>query len=85
MNKPSPKLDPEKYAYLRAEAKHPYRGFRKFFYGAFGISGGVGAVVFFFQILAGKNLSQSVPNFFLQVGVVALMVWLFRREAPSLD
>ena len=38
------------------------------------------ALSFFTKILAGRDLSQSIPNLALQVGVVALMVFLFRWE-----
>jgi len=72
--------DPEKYARLKAEAAAPYRGLRKFVYIAFGGSGAIGAVVFFAQILAGRDLEAAIPNFALQLGVIALMVWLFRFE-----
>jgi hypothetical protein len=72
--------DPEKYARLKAEAAAPYRGLRKFVYVAFGASGAIGGFVFFAQVLAGRELEAAVPNLALQVGVVALMVWLFRWE-----
>lgn len=83
--KPNPKinprqLSPEKYAKLTAEAKAPYRGFRKFVYVAFGGSGFIGAVVFLSQLAAGQEVTTALPNLALQIGVVALMVWLFRLE-----
>ncbi|MGK7901499.1 MAG: DUF3493 domain-containing protein [Hormoscilla sp.] len=65
---------------LKAEAKAPYRGLRQFIYVAFGASGFIGALVFLAQLLAGRNVGAALPNFALQVGVVALMVWLFRLE-----
>jgi hypothetical protein len=37
-------------------------------------------VVFFAQLLAGRNITSALPNLALQVGVVALMVGLFRWE-----
>lgn len=73
-------LTPEKYARLKAESQAPYRGLRKFFYVAFGASGLIGAFVFLAKLAAGQNLSTNVPNFFLQIGVVALMVFLFRSD-----
>jgi hypothetical protein len=73
-------LSPEKYARLRAEAKAPYRGLRQFIYVAFGASGLIGAFVFLTQLLAGREIGAAFPNFALQVGVVALMVWLYRLE-----
>ncbi len=73
-------INPEKYAKLKAEAKAPYKGLRKFLYIAFGASGFIGAVVFLSQLAAGRNTISALPSFVLQVGIVALMVWLFRLE-----
>lgn len=73
-------LSPDKYARLRAEAKAPYKGLRQFMYIGFGASGLIGAFIFFAQLVAGKDVAGVLPNFALQVGVVALMVWLFRLE-----
>jgi hypothetical protein len=70
----------EHYARLKAEAKAPYRGLRKFIYVAFGASGLIGAVVFLAQLAAGQQVTTALPNLGVQVGVVALMVWLFRLE-----
>ena len=77
---PKSKFSPEKYARLKAEAAAPYRGLRKFIYFGFGASGFIGAFIFFAQLAAGKDVAATVPNFALQVGVVALMVFLFRWE-----
>lgn len=74
------KLSPELYARLKAEAKAPYRGLRQFIYVAFGASGFIGAFIFLAQLLAGRNIGSALPNFALQVGVVALMYGLFRLE-----
>ena len=74
------KLSPEKYARLKAEAKAPYKGLRKFFYIAFAASGFIGAVTFLARIAAGTDLSRDIPNFALQVGLVAAMVALFLGE-----
>ena len=73
----------EKYARLMAEAKAPYKGLRKFIYGAVGASGAIGAFVFLAQIASGRAGGAAVPNFFFQVGIVALMVALFRWENRS--
>lgn len=73
-------LDPATYARLKAEVNAPYRGFRKFIYGAIAGSGGIGGVVFLAQILAGRNLDTALPNFAVQAGVVGLMVLLFYLE-----
>ncbi|NET47275.1 MAG: DUF3493 domain-containing protein, partial [Merismopedia sp. SIO2A8] len=43
-------LSPEKYARLKAEAKAPYRGLRKFIYFTFGASGFIGALIFLAQL-----------------------------------
>jgi hypothetical protein len=73
-------LSPEKYARLKAESKAPYRGLRKFFYLAFGASGFIGGMVFLAKLAAGQDLANNLPNFALQIGVVALMVFLFRID-----
>ncbi len=75
-----PKLDPEKYARLKEEAVAPYRVLRKFIYLGLGASGLIGAVIFLAQIAAGREVASALPNFALQVGVVALMVFLFRID-----
>lgn len=76
-------LSPEKYARLKAESKAPYRGLRKFFYLTFGASGLIGAFVFLAKLAAGQDLANNLPNFALQIGVVALMVFLFRIDQPK--
>ncbi|AMW27398.1 MULTISPECIES: DUF3493 domain-containing protein [Arthrospira] len=76
-------LDPELYERLKAESKAPYRGLRQFIYVSFAASGLIGAVVFLAQLLSGRDVGTALPNFALQVGVVALMVWLFRLEQRS--
>ncbi|NER26345.1 MAG: DUF3493 domain-containing protein [Symploca sp. SIO1C4] len=73
-------LSPEKYARLKAEAKAPYRGLRKFIYFTFGASGFIGALIFLAQLAAGSDATTALPNLALQIGVVALMVWLFRID-----
>jgi hypothetical protein len=82
-NRSSKRFTPEQYARLKAEAAAPYRGLRKFIYVAFGASGFIGAVIFLAQLLAGRDVDAALPNFALQVGVVALMVFLFRWEQRS--
>jgi len=81
--KNKPPLSPEKYARLKAEAQAPYRGLRQFVYLACGASGFIGAFIFLAQLAAGREVESALPNFALQVGVVALMVWLFRLEGRS--
>jgi hypothetical protein len=73
-------MSAEKYARLKAEAKAPYKGLRKFIYGTVGASGAIGAFVFLSQLLAGRQVNQALPNFLLQIGVVALVIVLFRLE-----
>lgn len=82
-NRSSKRFTSEQYARLKAEAAAPYRGLRKFIYVAFGASGFIGAVIFLAQLLAGRDVDAALPNFALQVGVVALMVFLFRWEQRS--
>ncbi|HBB35196.1 MAG TPA: DUF3493 domain-containing protein [Cyanobacteria bacterium UBA8803] len=80
-SKTSPRgFSPEKYARLKAEAKAPYRGLRKFIYVTFGASGLIGAFVFLAQLAAGREIATAIPNLALQMGIIALMVWLFRLE-----
>ncbi len=74
------RLDPEQYARLKAEMAAPYRGLRQFLYIGFGASGFIGAFIFFFQLLAGRDVENALPNFALQVGIVALMIFLWRWE-----
>ncbi|MFM2061081.1 MAG: hypothetical protein RLZZ507_751 [Cyanobacteriota bacterium] len=74
------RLNPKQYAHLKAEIAAPYRGLRQFIYIGVGASGFIGAFVFFFQLLAGRNIDSTLPNFALQVGIVALMVFLWRWE-----
>ncbi|GJD20385.1 hypothetical protein RIVM261_053410 [Rivularia sp. IAM M-261] len=73
-------LDPEIRARLVAEMAAPYRGFRKFIYVGCAASGFIGAFVFLSQILAGRDVEAALPNFALQVGVIALMGFLWRWE-----
>ncbi|MHC0064535.1 DUF3493 domain-containing protein [Nostoc sp. UIC 10890] len=77
---PKNRLNSEQYASLKAEIAAPYRGLRQFFYIAFAASGSLGAFVFFFQVLAGRNVESALPSLALQLGIVALMVFLWRWE-----
>lgn len=74
------RLNPEQYARLKAEMTTPYRGLRQFIYLGAGASGLIGAFVFFFQLLARRDIDSALPNLALQVGIVALMVFLWRWE-----
>lgn len=77
---PLQQRDPEKYARLRAEAAAPYRGLRRFIYVSFAASGFIGGFIFLTQLLAGRDVAEALPNFAIQVGVVALMIWLLQLE-----
>ncbi|MBD2395733.1 DUF3493 domain-containing protein [Cyanobacterium aponinum FACHB-4101] len=79
-NQKNNKLSSEKYAYLKAEAQAPYKGLRKFIYLGLGASGAIGAFIFFAQLLAGKNISDNIYNLFVQITVIAIMVFLYRWE-----
>ncbi|BAY09728.1 DUF3493 domain-containing protein [Calothrix sp. NIES-2098] len=77
---PKSRLQPEQYARLKAEIVAPYRGLRKFIYVACGASGLIGAFIFFFKLLAGRDVDSALPNLLLQIGIVSLMVFLWRWE-----
>lgn len=80
-NKKPPKgMSQERYDKLVAESKAPYKGLRKFFYVSAGASGAIGGFVFLTKILAGRDVAESLPNLALQIGVVAIAVFLFRWE-----
>lgn len=79
-SKSRPPLDPEKRARLLAELKSPYRPLRQFIYIACAASGFFGGLIILSQLLAGRNVGTALPNFAIQVGVVALMVWLLRID-----
>ncbi|MGK7897836.1 MAG: DUF3493 domain-containing protein [Xenococcus sp. (in: cyanobacteria)] len=76
----NPKISPEKYARLRAEAKAPYKGFRKVFYFVGGASGLIGAFIFLLRIVAGTDVSQNLPNLAIQLGVIGIAIALWRWD-----
>jgi hypothetical protein len=78
-------LTPEQYKRLTAEIAAPYRPLRQLVYVACGASGFIGGLVFLAKIASGQLVSSTLPNFALQVGVVALMVFLFRWEQRAQD
>ena len=81
MEQNSPKnLNPQQYERLKAEAAAPYRGLRQFIYIGVGASGFIGAFVFFFQLLAGRDIEQAAPNFAIQLGVIGLMMFPWKWE-----
>ena len=73
------------YDRLRAEAKAPYRFFRWFIYVSLGSSGLIGALVFLAQIFSGQDIGSALPNFFLQIGVLSLMIWLIKIDRPKIE
>ncbi len=78
--RPPSGMSQARYDKLVQESQAPYKGLRKFFYASFGASGAIGGFVFFAQVLSGRDVAQALPNLALQIGVVALMVFLFRWE-----
>ncbi len=77
------RLNSEQYARLKAEINAPYKGLRKFVYVGIATSGAIGGFVFFFQLLAGRDIETALPNLAIQLAVVGLMVFLFRWEGRS--
>jgi hypothetical protein len=76
--------DPNKYAFLRQEAKAPYRILRRFFYIAFGVSGGCGGLIALLRLLAGRGeLLNNLENLVIQLAVTALTIWLWRKDCPD--
>jgi hypothetical protein len=73
-------LKPQQYNRLKTELAAPYRGLRQFIYISVGASGFIGAFIFFFQLLAGRDIEQALPNFAIQLGVIGLMVFLWKWE-----
>jgi Low psii accumulation1 / Rep27 len=73
-------LSRQQYERLTAEMATPYRPLRQLVYVACGASGFIGGFVFLAKIASGREIGSALPNFALQVGVVALMVFLFRWE-----
>jgi hypothetical protein len=75
------KLNPQQYEKLRRETKSPYRGLRICIYIAFAGSGLIGAIVFLAKLIAGNGeLEANLGNLMLQIGVLALMIWLYRID-----
>jgi Low psii accumulation1 / Rep27 len=73
-------LTPQQYQRLTAEIAAPYRPLRQLVYVACGASGFIGGLIFLARMASGREAGSALPNFALQVGVVALMVFLFRLE-----
>ncbi|HIK25405.1 MAG: DUF3493 domain-containing protein [Thermosynechococcus sp. Uc] len=65
---------------LRAEAAAPYRGLRRVFYAVFAASGLMGAFILGLKGLAGTAGDDLAQNLVLQIGVVVLMITLWRWD-----
>lgn len=75
-----PGMSQERFERLVQETQSPFKGFRKFIYAAVGVSGFLGAFIFFTQLLAGKNPETALPNLAVQMGVIGIVVFLFWLE-----
>jgi hypothetical protein len=74
---------PNKYDFLKKEARSPYRGLRKFFYVAFGLSGFMGGVIALLRLLAQRGeIGDNAQNLLIQVVVIGVMfrLWQIDRE-----
>jgi Low psii accumulation1 / Rep27 len=81
-NSPSPQqISAAQLERLRAEAKAPFRGLRRFFYGAFAGSAFIGAFVFLLKAIARENLTETLPNLLLQLVIGGLMVLLLQKDS----
>ncbi len=75
---------PQDYEKLKAELKAPFLGLRRFIYLACGASGSVGAYIFLTQLLAQKGeMSTNLNNLAVQMGVIGLMILLYRLDRPK--
>ncbi|NJN23823.1 MAG: DUF3493 domain-containing protein [Acaryochloridaceae cyanobacterium RL_2_7] len=73
---PERSLTPEQRERLKAEVQSPFKSLRRFFYIAFGLSGGIGGFIFVMKLLAGDPWQTILPNLGLQIGVAGLMALL---------
>ncbi len=73
-------LSQQDRAKLMAEMAAPYRGLRQFIYLGVGASGTIGAFVFFFRVLAGRDLATAVPSLALQLGLMGAAYGLMVLE-----
>lgn len=80
---PRLRLQDQQLARLRSEVRTPYRGLRQFIYLACGGSALIGGLVFFTQLFAGAPTQETLLNLGLQVGVLVLMIGLFRLDQPQ--
>ena len=75
-----PGMSQERFERLVKETQSPFKGFRKVIYGAVGVSGLLGAFVFFTQLLAGRDVETALPNLAVQMAVIGVAVLLFWLE-----
>lgn len=68
---------------LLKESQAPYRGLRQVMYLVFAASGLIGAMIFFLKLIAGQADQELLGNFALQLGVIALMISLWRWEQKN--
>ncbi|NEP63863.1 MAG: DUF3493 domain-containing protein [Symploca sp. SIO2G7] len=78
-----PGMSQERFEQLVAETRSPFKGFRKVIYGAVGVSGLLGAFIFFTQLIAGRDVAKALPNLAVQMGVIGIAVFLFWLEGRS--
>lgn len=74
---------PKDYEKLKAELKAPFRGLRRFVYLACGASGLLGAYIFLTQLLAGRGEAGTLGNLAVQMGVIGLVILLYRFDQPK--
>lgn len=75
---------------LRTEAKNPFRFARLFLYGGITMGGGIGAIVLAGRLARAVNGGDDAPdvvesagNLAVNLGVMALLSWLFIRELKT--
>jgi hypothetical protein len=67
---------------LRAEAKAPYRGIRRFVYFGCAASGLVGGLMFLMQLVAGTQNDSVLSNLGIQGSVLAVAIALLWFDKP---
>ena len=75
-----PGMSQERFEKLVRETQSPFKGLRKFIYGAVGASGVLGAFVFLTQLIAGREVNTALSNLAVQLGVIGVAVFLFWLE-----
>lgn len=72
--------DPAYLNRLRREAQNPFRGLRQVFYLVFAASGLMGGFILFLKAIAGQGGENIGWSLALQIGVVVVMISLWRWE-----